>query len=40
MHHDICTVDLREKLLRGEDITDEPVDLLIFGIVVLEALPG
>lgn len=37
--HYVCTVDLREELGGAEDITDEPVDLCVFGVAVLEAFP-
>lgn len=39
MHDDICGVDLRKELRRGQDISHKPIDLCIFGVAILKALP-
>jgi hypothetical protein len=39
MDHDVSAIDLREKLGRGENVSNEPVDARILGIAVLETLP-
>jgi hypothetical protein len=39
MDHDVSAIDLGEKLGRGEDVADEPVDVRVLGVAVLEALP-